>query len=163
MVPTCPFPGRLAPSSTATEVPTCASRDSKMFTPCRSLFGARPHSPEKPWNLTPTALPFPARIYSRMLHLFMYCGALSVQQHLGKGLHPLHLCNRHGSDIGGVNTSTYTLNISDSHTTKPFEYVVRFCQSKRVNVSECAWSYPNTTAPTPVLGKNDPRPTQHPR
>src|SRR5215203_1010683 len=42
MVPTCPFPARIAPSRTPTNVPIRASCDSKTFAPCRSLFGTRP-------------------------------------------------------------------------------------------------------------------------
>lgn len=57
-----------------------------------------------------------------------------------------------------VITPTYILNTSDSRTTKPFEYVVRFCQSKRVNVSDCEWSVTRTTAPTPTWEKFTPRP-----
>src|SRR5215207_6604375 len=44
--------------------------------PCRSLLGVGSRSPEKTRDLTPTAVPFPYKIYSRDLHLFMYSVAL---------------------------------------------------------------------------------------
>src|SRR5215212_3960240 len=99
MVPTCPFPGRLAPSSTATEVPTCASCDSKTFAPSSVAVWDQTRTPA-PKN----AFPFPPRIYSRALHLFMYSVTLCVQQHypgtvyeyrFGNGLDLLKLCERY--------------------------------------------------------------------
>jgi hypothetical protein len=55
MVPTRPFPGRLALSNTLTAVPIRASVDSKTFTP--SSYAVRGQSPftGETWNLTPTA------------------------------------------------------------------------------------------------------------
>jgi hypothetical protein len=100
MVPTCPFLGRLVPSSTATEVPIRASCESKsnnlLYSP---HVGASPIQGRKERRRWPqSSLPFPVRFYSTTLHLFMYCGALCVQQHhpssvyeyrFGNGLDPL--------------------------------------------------------------------------
>lgn len=49
--------------------------------PCRSLFGVGSRSPEKTRDLTPTAVPFPYKIYSRDLHLFIYSVALCGRRH----------------------------------------------------------------------------------
>ena len=49
--------------------------------PCRLLFGVGSRSPEKTRDLTPTAVPFPYKIYSRDLHLFLYSVALCGRRH----------------------------------------------------------------------------------
>src|ERR671921_2985148 len=65
MVPTCPFPDRLAPFRTTTDVPIRASRDSKKFTPCRSLFETRPElQPQK-------RFPFPEQIDVARRYIFL--------------------------------------------------------------------------------------------
>jgi len=53
----------------------------RKFAPCRSLLGVGSRSPEKTRDLTPTAVPFPYKIYSRDLHLFMYSVALCGRRH----------------------------------------------------------------------------------
>ena len=64
----------------------------------------------------PTRVPFPERFYSSALQLFMYSGALCVQQHrpssayeyrFGNGRERVKLRQRYGLDIRGMNTSTY--------------------------------------------------------
>src|SRR5215203_4971073 len=76
MVPTRPFPGRLPPSSTPTDVPIRASCDFKMFTPLSRAVWDQTRTP-----VPKNAFPFPPRIYNRSLHLFMYSGTPCAKHH----------------------------------------------------------------------------------
>src|SRR5215212_8724967 len=88
-----------------------ASCDSKKFAPLSLAV----------WDQTRTPAPraislSQVNISSTPLHIFMYSGALCVQQYypisvnaypFGKGLDLLQLRERHGLDIRRVNASTY--------------------------------------------------------
>jgi hypothetical protein len=62
-------------------VPIRASRDSKEFVSLPFTVWGQTHTLEETQALTPTVFPFPGRIYSRVLHLFMCFWALCAPKH----------------------------------------------------------------------------------